>query len=109
MLVRRFPALLLVLLAVISPWLAATGAGATPCPSVADYLVNDQTAVGDFGWSGHAHARAMTGWKFRMALSGCVGVSQPGCGQCSINGLLPNAGGSNHLSGGRRREDVRVR
>jgi hypothetical protein len=80
----------------------ATGQACSgPCPTSVqlDLLArNDLTgAVSDFdiGWTGFGHDQHLpSGTRLTLGVIGCAGSDHPSCGECTVSGPLPNAGGA---------------
>ena len=74
---------------------AAPFAAAAPgCPGAVVYQA-DNTSMLDSGWTGIMHDLPVIGWALRMSVAGCAGSTVGSCGQCSLTGLIADAGGSN--------------
>jgi len=71
------------------------GSGTCPsgCPTTYAFTANGPDADYDIGWNGNGHDQHIpTNDRLTLAVSGCAGASPP-CGQCSVMGPIPNAGG----------------
>ena len=69
---------------------APTGA----CPTTISFTANGTDVDLDTGFTGLAHdATVPTNGRITLAVSGCDGATHPTCGECDVNGPLPNAGG----------------
>ena len=72
--------------------LAPTPSG--PCPTAFEFTAEGPLVDLDTGWKGLAHdAKVPPNGRLTLAVSGCAGVSQPTCGECTVSGPLENAGG----------------
>lgn len=75
-----------------STCLAPTPSG--PCPTAFEFTAEGPLVDLDTGWTGMAHdAKVPPNGRLTLAVSGCAGVSQPTCGECTVSGPLENAGG----------------
>lgn len=69
---------------------APTGA----CPSVISFTADGPNVELDTGFTGLAHdAQVPTNGRITLAVTNCDSVNHPGCGECDVNGPLPNDGG----------------
>ena len=65
-----------------------------PCPTTMSFTANGPAVDQDTGFTGLAHdATLPSDARITLAVSNCAGVSQPTCGQCDVDGPIPNAGG----------------
>ena len=66
-----------------------------PCPTAVEYTVDGTRYDLDLGFTGLAHdIEEPSNARLTLAVSGCAGASQPTCGQCTVSGPVPNAGGA---------------
>jgi hypothetical protein len=65
-----------------------------PCPTTLEFTADGPGTELDTGFTGLAHdAHVPTHGRLTLAVSGCPGTNQPTCGECTVGGPLPNAGG----------------
>jgi hypothetical protein len=65
-----------------------------PCPSTYQLTVDGAASDVDLGWTGFAHDTELTSnARLTLAVGSCANPVTP-CGQCSLSGLLTNAGGA---------------
>ncbi len=64
------------------------------CPTSLTFTADGPAVDLDTGFTGLAHnAHVPTNGRITLAVSGCDGVNQPTCGECTVNGPLANPGG----------------
>jgi len=64
------------------------------CATEITFLANGQAADLDTGWTGQSHdSKVISDGLITATLSNCANASEP-CGICSVNGPIPNAGGT---------------
>lgn len=79
------------------------------CPSSIHFVGSpgDPATKLDVGWTGIAHGSPIvTNGDVTVGVSGCAGATRP-CGQCSLNGPLPNVG-TNQLDNRRCTNDTSI-
>ena len=63
------------------------------CPTSVELTADGASADLDVGFTGLLHNQSLPGSaRLTLAVSGCAGASQPGCGQCDLAGPIANAG-----------------
>jgi hypothetical protein len=66
-----------------------------PCPTAFEFTADGPAVDLDTGWTGLAHdAKVPTNGRLTVAISGCTGTTQPACGECTVDGVIDNAGGT---------------
>jgi hypothetical protein len=65
-----------------------------PCPATLEITSIATAADFDIGWTGHLHDFDVpTNGRITLTVSNCDGSSRPTCGECDLNGPIPNRGG----------------
>ncbi len=72
-----------------------------PCPPAMMYEAGPGAEL-DSGFSGFAHDVEVVGYNLNIGIDtgSCAGTVQPTCGECSLDQLLPNTGGTNQRCAG---------
>ncbi len=66
-----------------------------PCPTTVQVDPDGAATNLDSGWTGLSHDFDLpTGGRLTLAVSGCAGTERPTCGDCTLDGPEPNAGGT---------------
>jgi hypothetical protein len=66
-----------------------------PCPTTLQLTGGGPGADLDAGWTGLSHDFSVpTNARLTLAVSGCQGTERPSCGECTLAGPIPNAGGT---------------
>ena len=87
------------LCAVLPPHVRANDGA--PCPPAMMYEAGPGAEL-DAGATGFAHDAEVVGYNLNIGIDtgSCAGTVQPTCGECALDQLLPNAGGSNQRCAG---------
>jgi len=80
----------------VGPARVALANDGAPCPPAMRFAGGAGAEI-DSGFTGFYHNRELVGYLLNVAIdtASCDGTTQPTCGECALQALLPNAGGSN--------------
>lgn len=82
------------LVAMLAAVLGISPAQAIVCPGSVTFEPSS-TSLLESGWSGLAHDQPVLGWTLDMKIGSCPAATASTCGQCLIQGLIPNGISSN--------------
>lgn len=67
---------------------------AIECPGSVSFEPSGSSLL-EAGWTGNAHDQPVLGWTLDMKIDACPDATASTCGECAIDGLIPNAFASN--------------